>query len=112
MHSTLFVLASGLALASAAGPLDGYPVPGTTGKLGNAAVETGEPLGAVYTATLPDSDTTGIRGFVSGATGPGGVGVFFTVSLSGFPSPSLGPFCTCIPVQAAPLSVVPPATRP
>ena len=89
MHlaATLTAL-SGLALVNAQAPV----VPGTTGKLGNAAITTNNPLGVSYTATLPDSDTTGVRGFVKATTNSNGTGVAFQVSLSGFPDPSLGPF--------------------
>ena len=101
MHtSTLLTLATSLALASAAGPLDGYPVPGTTGKLGDAAVVTNNPVGVTYTATLPDSKTSGIRGYVSGTSNSNGQGVLFNVNLFGFPSASLGPFCTFSPCQS------------
>ena len=56
MYSTIAVLLSGLALVSG----QAKPVPGVTGKLGNAAVVSGNPAGVVYTATLPNSKTTGV----------------------------------------------------
>lgn len=95
-------LASSLALASAAGPIDGPVIPGTTGKLGNAAVVTGNPAGVTYTAVLPNSATSGIRGFISGTTAPGGTGVTFNVNFYGFPSAALGPFLYHIHDQPVP----------
>jgi hypothetical protein len=71
---------------------DGPIIPGITGKLGNAAITTNNPLGVSYTATLPDSPTTGVRGFVKATTNSNGTGVAIQVSLSGFPDASLGPF--------------------
>ena len=95
MHaSTLLSFATSLAIASAAGPLDGVPVPGPTGKLGDAAIVENNPVGVTYTATLPNSNTTGIRGYVSGTSNSNGTGVNFVVNLFGFPDASLGPFCT------------------
>lgn len=73
-------------------PSDGPVIPGVTGKLGNAAITTNNPLGVSYTATLPDSPTTGVRGFVKATTNSNGTGVAIQVSLSGFPDASLGPF--------------------
>ena len=91
MHSAiLFTLASGLALASAQAPT---PVPGVTGQLGNAAIVEDNPAGVSYVATLPESDTTNIRGSVVGTSNANGTGVNIQVSLSGFPDASLGPFC-------------------
>ncbi len=67
MHSSVLLTAfSALALARAQGipgqdtiegtPVyDGLPVPGTTGKLGDAAIVTDNPIGVTYTAILPDS---------------------------------------------------------
>lgn len=96
MHSTLLAFATSLALASAAGPLDGYPVPGTTGQLGDAAVVTNNPIGVTYTAVLPNSKTSGIRGYISGTSAADGKGVNFVANFYGFPDASLGPFCTSI----------------
>ncbi|KAI4129745.1 MAG: hypothetical protein LQ347_003652, partial [Umbilicaria vellea] len=74
------------------GSIDGPVIPGTTGKLGNAIITQNNPVGVTYTATLPNSNTTGIRGYVSGTSASNGTGVIFTVNLSGFPSSALGPF--------------------
>ena len=56
MHSAIAVVLSTLALVSA----QAKPVPGVTGALGNADVVSGNPAGVVYTATLPNSKTTGV----------------------------------------------------
>lgn len=91
MHSSvLFTLASGLALAHAQAPT---PVPGVTGKLGDARIVENNPAGVSYIATLPESDTTNIRGSVVGTSNSNGTGVNFQISLSGLPDASLGPFC-------------------
>lgn len=103
MHSAIALAAlSGLAFVNAQAPgailiegspvYDGPVIPGITGKLGNAAVTTNNPLGVSYTATLPQSPTTGVRGFVKATTNSNGSGVAIQVSLSGFPDASLGPF--------------------
>lgn len=95
MHaSTLITLAASITLASAQNPLNGYPVPGVTGQLGDAAITQNNPIGVTYTATLPDSPTSGIRGFISGTSGANGTGVQFNVNFFGFPDASLGPFST------------------
>jgi hypothetical protein len=86
-----FVLSAVSALATLAAAQD-YIVPGTTGQLGDAAVVTDNPEGVTYRATLPDTPKSGIRGFISGTTAPGGTGVQFVVHFEGFPSPALGPF--------------------
>ncbi|KAI9818640.1 MAG: hypothetical protein M1826_001363 [Phylliscum demangeonii] len=48
--------------------------------------------GVTYTATLPNSDTTTIRGSISATASSNRTGVQFTVNFCGFPDPSLGPF--------------------
>lgn len=105
MYSTIAVAAlSGLVLVHAqavpgAETIEGSPVydgpeiPGFTGKLGNAAIVTDNPAGVTYTAVLPDSDTTGVRGYVSATSNANGTGVLFNVNLYGFPDALLGPFC-------------------
>ncbi|KAL9010588.1 MAG: hypothetical protein Q9173_004489 [Seirophora scorigena] len=67
-------------------------VDAATGQLGDAAIVQGNPVGVTYTATLPDSPTTGIRGYVAGTSNANGTGVNFNVNLFGFPDASLGPF--------------------
>lgn len=102
MHSAIAIAAlSGLAFVNAQAPgailiegspvYDGPVIPGITGKLGNAAVTTNNPLGVSYTATLPESPTTGVRGFVKATTNSNGSGVAIQVSLR-LPDASLGPF--------------------
>ena len=101
MHSTIaFAALSGLALVSAQVPgattiegsptYDGLPVPGTTGKLGNAAITQNNPQCVTYNATLPS--TGSIHGYVAATANANGTGVFFNVYLTGLPSESLGPF--------------------
>lgn len=92
MHtSTILTFASTLALASAA-----------TGALGDAAVVQKNPAGVTYTATLPNSPSSGVRGSVSGTSNANGTGVLFSVNLSGFPAASLGPFRTLSPLPLWP----------
>lgn len=91
--AVLVATLTGFAVANAAAPIDGNIVPGTTGQLGDAAIVQGNPVGVTYTAVLPDSPTTGIRGSIAGTTNANGTGVNFNVNLSGLPDPSLGPFC-------------------
>ncbi|KAI9820030.1 MAG: hypothetical protein M1827_006601 [Pycnora praestabilis] len=85
------------------GSIDGLPVPGVTGLLGNAAIVTNNPAGVTCTATLPNVNTTGIRGTVSGTSNANGTGVVFTINLTGFPSePVFGPFLYHIHDQPVP----------
>ena len=102
MHSSIALAAlSGLALINAQVPgattikgsptYDGLPVPGTTGKLGNAAITKNNPQCVTYNASLPS--TGSIRGYVAATANANGTGVFFNVYLTGLPSESLGPFC-------------------
>ena len=106
MHSAIALAAlSGLAIVKAQAPVpgatliegsptyDGPLIPGITGKLGNALITNNNPLGVSYTATLPDSPTTGVRGSITATSNSNGTGVAISVSLFGFPDPSLGPFC-------------------
>ena len=65
------------------------PTPG----MGPAPIVKGNPVGITYSATLVESEKSGIRGFVSGSSSADGQGVDFTIELSGFPDASLGPFC-------------------
>lgn len=103
MYSVVLATAlTSLAIVNAAGPIDGYIVPGTTGKLGDAAIVQGNPVGVTYTATLPDSPTTDVRGSVAGTTNANGTGVNFVINLSGLPDPSLGPFLYHIHDQPVP----------
>lgn len=75
----------------------------TTGALGDAAVVKNNPLGVVYTATLPEtrffkaSGLAGnVKGSVSAVANPDGVGVSFKVDFSNLPT-SGGPFRKFIP---------------
>ncbi|KAL8745897.1 MAG: hypothetical protein Q9190_002014 [Brigantiaea leucoxantha] len=97
--SILAAAVTGLTFASAQAPV---PVPGVTGALGDAAIVQGNPLGVTYTATLPDRSDTGIRGYVAGTSNANGTGVNFNIYLTGFPSPSLGPFLYHIHDQPVP----------
>jgi len=69
-----------------------------TGTLGNATTVENNPLGVIYTATLPEkqffnaNDPRGnIQGSVSATANPNGIGVSFAVSVSNLPT-SGGPF--------------------
>ncbi|KAL6718068.1 hypothetical protein ACLMJK_004153 [Lecanora helva] len=98
MHSVAaFAALSSLALAAAQAP-----VPGVTGKLGDAPITTNNPAGVTYTAFLPNSNSTGVRGYVAATSSANGTGVSFNVNLYGFPSPSLGPFLYHIHDQPVP----------
>lgn len=85
--SVLLSTATGLALAVAQAPQEAV-----NGRLGPAAVVSDNPVGVTYVAALPDSRTSDIRGTVSATSGADGLGVQFTISVSGFPDPALGPF--------------------
>ncbi|MCJ1372307.1 hypothetical protein MMC20_003530 [Loxospora ochrophaea] len=108
MHSTSLITAlSAVALVRASVPLidgsiDGPVVPGTTGKLGNAAITEDNPAGVTYSAVLPNSNTTSIRGYVAGTSNANGTGINFNINLYGFPSESLGPFLYHIHDQPVP----------
>lgn len=45
-----------------------------------------------YTAFLPKSNTTGIRGYVAATSNGNGTGVKFNVNVYGLPDASFGPF--------------------
>lgn len=63
-----------------------------TGKLGDALVVTNNPVGVTYTAFLPDTPKSTIRGYVAGTSNANGTGVNFNVNIYGLPDMSLGPF--------------------
>jgi len=64
-----------------------------TGQLGNAVVASGEPIGASYQAVLPNSNSTSIRGQITGTTNANGTGVSWNVNFYGFPDEAtFGPF--------------------
>lgn len=100
--AVLAIALTGLAIANAADPLTGYITPGVTGKLGNAAIVQGNPVGVTYTASLPNITTSDIRGFVAGTSNANGTGVIFNINLSGLPDASLGPFLYHIHDQPVP----------
>ncbi|OJD38707.1 superoxide dismutase [Diplodia corticola] len=75
MRCATLVLAAAGAVAAA----------GVTGKLGDAAVVTNNPAGAVYVATLPNRDDTPVRGSITASSVGGGQGVRFQLSISGLP---------------------------
>ncbi|KAI9800630.1 MAG: hypothetical protein M1826_005345 [Phylliscum demangeonii] len=78
------------------------PKAGVTGALGDAAIVKDNPIALTYTATLPNSTTSNIRGSISATASTNGTGVQFTVKLSGLPDPSLGPFLYHIHDQPVP----------
>ncbi|MCJ1364634.1 hypothetical protein MMC16_003748 [Acarospora aff. strigata] len=84
------------------GTINGPIVPGTTGKLGNASVVTTNPVGVTYTAILPDTPKSSIRGYVAGTTNANGTGVNFNINIYGLPDASLGPFMYHIHDQPVP----------
>ena len=86
---TLLAALSGLALTTAQ---VNTIVPGTTGKLGDAAITEQNPQGVTYQAILPDSKTSGVRGYVAGTSNANGTGVQFNINIYGLPDLSLGPF--------------------
>ncbi|KAF2761752.1 Cu,Zn superoxide dismutase-like protein [Pseudovirgaria hyperparasitica] len=57
----------------------------TTGKLGDAAIISDNPVGAHYVATFPISEKNTVRGTVKAESNPDGKGVHFEVSVSGLP---------------------------
>ena len=64
-----------------------------TGQRGDAAITTHNLLGASYQAVLPESNTTGIRGQITGTSNSNGTGVEFNINFYGFPNEaSNGPF--------------------
>ncbi|QSZ32442.1 hypothetical protein DSL72_002016 [Monilinia vaccinii-corymbosi] len=69
-----------------------------TGKLGNATVSENNPVGAIYVATLPDTefanpgDSHGnVKGSISAQANPDGTGVQFKIDFSNLPT-SGGPY--------------------
>lgn len=74
------------------GTINGPIVPGTTGKLGDAAIVKNNPVGVTYTAILPDTPKSTIRGYVAGTSNADGTGVNFNINLYGLIDTSLGPF--------------------
>lgn len=69
-----------------------------TGALGNATIVKDNPVGVVYTASLPpkqntplDGQLSAVKGLISATAASDGVGVKFSVEISGLPT-SGGPF--------------------
>ncbi|MCJ1396586.1 hypothetical protein MMC18_009477 [Xylographa bjoerkii] len=83
-----------LALVNAqADSIFGPIIPGTTGKLGDAPVISNNTIGVTYQAVLPQSSTTGFRGYILGSSVTNGTGVVFSTNFYGFSDEaSLGPF--------------------
>ncbi len=93
MYSAVLAIAlAGLTMVNAQAPGAPVPIPGVTGKLGDATVVDDNEAGVTYTAFLPNRTTSDLRGFVAGTSNANGTGVNFAISVSGFPDPSLGPF--------------------
>ena len=77
-----------------AGSIFGPIVPGTTGKLGNATIISDNAIGVTYQAVLPESNTTGFRGYMIGTSVTNGAGVVFNTNFYGFDEEAaIGPFC-------------------
>jgi len=69
-----------------------------TGALGNAIVVSTNPVGVIYTATLPvtqafkpEAGRGSTKGVISATAGPNGLGVSYTITISNLPT-SGGPF--------------------
>ncbi|KAL8871342.1 MAG: hypothetical protein Q9174_002805 [Haloplaca sp. 1 TL-2023] len=100
MYSAVLATAlTGFAVVKAQAP---SPVPGVTGALGNAQIVTDNVPGTTYTAFVNETATSSITGFVAGTANANGTGVQFSISLSGFPDASLGPFLYHIHDQPVP----------
>ncbi|KAI9887876.1 MAG: hypothetical protein M1823_000264 [Watsoniomyces obsoletus] len=93
MRSTLLVALAGfLASVSAQTPPIVPLVAGVTGQLGDAAIVRDNPVGVTYQATLPETNRSSIRGFISGTALANGTGVRFTLDFRGFPSLDRAPY--------------------
>ncbi len=93
MYSAILATAlTGLTIVNAQAPGAPVPVPGVTGRLGDAEIVDDNVPGVTYTAFLPNRTTSNIRGYVAGTSNANGTGVNFAISVSGFPDESLGPF--------------------
>ena len=73
MHAKTLVAGSMLAVGLAAAQQE-------------APVTTDNPVGPVYIATLPETESTTIRGSVSASADTDGKGVVFAISFSGLPA--------------------------
>ena len=69
-----------------------------TGALGDAIVVSTNPVGVVYTATLPvkqafkpEEGHDSVKGVISATAGPNGLGVIYNITISNLPT-SGGPF--------------------
>jgi hypothetical protein len=89
MPSILKIVAAIAVLATAVtAQSDTTPV---TGKLGNATVQSSNPAGVAYIATLSATSKSNISGNVLALTSSDMVGVNFQIALTGLPSEG-GPF--------------------
>ncbi|KAI9890717.1 MAG: hypothetical protein M1814_003647 [Vezdaea aestivalis] len=88
MHFSTIVTSLTAAAALASAQSTTTPV---TGKLGDAKIVTNNPPSTVYTANLPNKNTTNVRGTIVASSASNGTGVVFTISVRGFPT-SGGPF--------------------
>ncbi|KAL8859362.1 MAG: hypothetical protein Q9178_004040 [Gyalolechia marmorata] len=103
MYSAILATAlTGLSIVNAQAPGAPLPVPGVTGRLGDAEIVDDNVPGVTYTAFLPNRTTSNLRGFVAGTSNANGTGVNFAISVSGFPDESLGPFMYHIHDQPVP----------
>lgn len=90
MPSILKTVAAIAVLATAVtGQSDTTPV---TGKLGNATIQSNNPAGVAYIATLTPNSKSNIAGNVLALTSSDNTGVNFQIALTGLPSEG-GPFC-------------------
>lgn len=95
--STTVVTANGAKVTLIDGTPGGPIIPGVTGNGGNALVTENNPQGVMFTARLPESTLTQIRGEVAAMASLDGKGVVFNINLSGFPDISQGPFSMSAP---------------
>lgn len=92
MHTSIILSAlSGLALVAA----QKNSSVGVTGSLGHAAIVTDNPQDVVYTAKLPESSKSRIRGYITGKANDNGVGVIFEVKMTGFELDKSPDYCMC-----------------
>ncbi|KAL2064845.1 hypothetical protein VTL71DRAFT_3985 [Oculimacula yallundae] len=95
MYTSMIAVVSTTLLALVSAQSTTEPI---TGIRGNATVVENNPVGKVYTATLPEkpffnptNPKGNVKGSISATAGPNGVGVKFTVKFENLP-PSGGPF--------------------
>ncbi|MCJ1281643.1 hypothetical protein MMC26_000964 [Xylographa opegraphella] len=104
-RNVLTLVTATLALVDAqAGSIFGSIVPGTTGKLGDATIISNNIIGMTYQAVLPQSTTTGFRGYIIGSSVTNGTGIVFSTNIYGFSDEAaLGPFRKVYHIHESPV---------